>query len=144
MNKCILVGNLTRDPELSQTQSGISMCRFSIAVNRTYANANGEREADFINIITWRGLAENCGKYLAKGRKVAVCGQIQTRSYEDKDGNKRYSTEVVADDVEFINSGAGGGEGGGNYNNSRSEERSSAPKKLTAELKPVEDDGLPF
>ena len=143
MNKCILVGNLTRDPELTQTQSGISMCRFSIAVNRTYANANGEREADFINIVTWRGLADNCGKYLSKGRKVAICGQIQTRSYEDKEGNKRYSTEVVADDVEFINS-AGGGEGGGNYNSAPREERNSAPKKLTSELKPVEDDGLPF
>lgn len=141
MNKCILVGNLTRDPELTQTQSGISMCRFSIAVNRNYSNANGEREADFINIVTWRGLADNCGKYLSKGRKVAICGQIQTRSYDDKDGNKRYSTEVVADDVEFINS-AGGGEGGGaNYSK---EERTSAPKKLTSELKPVEDDGLPF
>ena len=139
MNKCILVGNLTRDPELSQTSSGISLCRFSIAVNRSYSNANGEREVDFINIVTWRGLAENCGKYLAKGRKVAVCGQIQTRSYEDKEGNKRYSTEVVADDVEFL--GGGGDQqnssGGGSY------ERSSAPKKVS-ELKPVEDDGLPF
>lgn len=139
MNKCILVGNLTRDPELTQTQSGVSMCRFSIAVNRTYANANGEREADFINIVTWRGLAENCGKYLSKGRKVAICGSIQTRSYEDKDGNKRYSTEVVADDVEFINSA------GGNDGTAREPvERTAAPKKLTSELKPVEDDGLPF
>ncbi len=137
MNKCILVGNLTRDPELTQTTSGVSMCRFSIAVNRNYANANGEREADFINIVTWRGLAENCGKYLQKGRKVAVCGQIQTRSYDDKDGNRRYATDVVADDVEFI----GGGDGG---SSAPREERSSAPKKLTSELKPVEDDGLPF
>ncbi|MDE6397765.1 MAG: single-stranded DNA-binding protein [Clostridiales bacterium] len=141
MNKCILVGNLTRDPELTQTTSGISMCRFSIAVNRSYTNANGEREADFINIVTWRGLAENCGKYLAKGRKVAICGQIQTRSYDDKDGNRRYSTEVVADDVEFIG-GGNGGEGGGNYANR--EERSAPQKKATAELKPVEDDDLPF
>ena len=139
MNKCILVGNLTRDPELSQTSSGISLCRFSIAVNRSYSNANGEREVDFINIVTWRGLAENCGKYLAKGRKVAVCGQIQTRSYEDKEGAKRYSTEVVADDVEFL--GGGGDQqnagGGGSY------ER-QAPAKKVSELKPVEDDGLPF
>lgn len=139
MNKCILVGNLTRDPELSQTSSGISFCRFSIAVNRTYTNANGERETDFINIVTWRGLAENCGKYLAKGRKVAVCGQIQTRSYDDKEGNKRYATEVVADDVEFLGGGGDQANGGG----SGSYERSSAPKKVS-ELKPVEDDGLPF
>ena len=117
------------------------MCRFSIAVNRSYTNANGEREADFINIVTWRGLAENCGKYLAKGRKVAVCGQIQTRSYDDKDGNRRYSTEVVADDVEFIG-GGNGGESGGNY--AAREERSAPQKKATAELKPVEDDDLPF
>ncbi|MCI8413814.1 MAG: single-stranded DNA-binding protein [Clostridia bacterium] len=141
MNKCILVGNLTRDPELTQTTSGVSMCRFSIAVNRNYANANGEREADFINIITWRGLADNCGKYLSKGRKVAICGSIQTRSYDDKEGNKRYSTEVVADDVEFI---GGGNSEGGNYGGAPREERTSAPKKLTSELKPVEDDGLPF
>lgn len=142
MNKCILVGNLTRDPELTQTPSGVSMCRFSIAVNRSYANANGEREADFINIVTWRGLAENCGKYLAKGRKVAVCGAIQTRSYDDKDGNRRYATDVVADDVEFIGGGNGNsGEGGGNYE--RREDR-PAPKKSTAELTPVEDDDLPF
>lgn len=143
MNKCILVGNLTRDPELSQTGSGVSMCRFSIAVNRTYTNANGEREADFINIITWRGLAENCGKYLAKGRKVAVCGQIQTRSYDDKDGNRRYSTEVVADDVEFIG-GGNSGEGGGNYGGGERSERPAPQRKPVSELKPVEDDDLPF
>ena len=140
MNKCILVGNLTRDPELTQTPSGVSMCRFSIAVNRSYANANGEREADFINIVTWRGLAENCGKYLSKGRKVAVCGAIQTRSYDDKDGNRRDATDVVADDVEFIG-GGNGGEGGGNYT---PREDRPAPKKSTAELTPVEDDDLPF
>ncbi|MDE6397781.1 MAG: single-stranded DNA-binding protein, partial [Clostridiales bacterium] len=93
MNKAIIVGNLTRDPDLAQTSSGISVCRFSVAVNRPYTNANGEREADFINIVVWRERAENCGKYLSKGSKVAVCGQIQTRSYDDKDGNKRYVTE---------------------------------------------------
>ena len=87
MNKCVLVGNLTRDPELAQTPSGISVCKFSIAVNRMYADANGERQVDFINIVTWRGLAENCGKYLSKGKKVALSGQIQTRSYDDKKPN---------------------------------------------------------
>ena len=103
MNKCIFIGNLTRDPEFQTTGSGVSLCRFSIAVNRNYSNSNGEREADFINIVTWRGLAENCNKYLTKGRKVCVVGQLQTRTYDDKDGNKRYATEIVAEDVEFIN-----------------------------------------
>ena len=140
MNKCILIGNLTRDPELKQTSTGTAVCNFSIAVNRNFANANGEREADFFNIVTWRGLAENCGKYLSKGRKVAVCGQLQTRSYEDKDGNKRYVTEVVAEDVEFISSGVGG------ENNGSGAPREERPAHKTpiSELKPVEDDGLPF
>ena len=102
MNKCIFVGNLTRDPEMGSTNSGISYCRFSIAVNRTYSNANGEREADFINIVTWRGLADNCGKYLQKGSKVCVCGQLQTRTYEDKNGQKRKAVEIQADNVEFV------------------------------------------
>jgi single-strand DNA-binding protein len=102
MNKVILVGNLTRDPELSETPSGIAVCRFSIAVSRDFANAEGNREADFFNITVWRGRAENCGKYLKKGNKVAVVGRLQTRSYDDKDGNKRYVTDIVADEVEFL------------------------------------------
>ena len=102
MNKVILVGNLTRDPELSETPSGIAVCRFSIAVSRDFANADGNREADFFNITVWRGRAENCGKYLKKGNKVAVVGRLQTRSYDDKDGNKRYVTDIVADEVEFL------------------------------------------
>ena len=134
MNKCVLVGNLTRDPELSTTANGISLCRFSIAVNRSYANSNGEREADFINIVAWRGLAENCGKYLTKGNKVAVSGSIQTRNYEDKDGNKRYATEVVADDVEFLTPRGEGATAG--------PARASKP---VMELEPVDDaDDLPF
>ncbi len=132
MNKCILIGNLTRDPELTTTASGVSLCRFSIAVNRAYANQNGEREADFFNIVTWRGLAENCSKYLSKGRKVAVVGNIQNRSYEDKDGNKRYSTDIVAEDVEFLTAmGAADGE------------RAAAPTKKV-EMQPVDSDDLPF
>ena len=140
MNKCILVGNLTRDPELKQTATGISVCNFGIAVNRNFSNANGEREADFFNIVTWRGLAENCGKYLQKGSKVAVFGQIQTRTYDDKDGNKRYVTEIVADDVEFCGGGASGENGGGGA------PRGEKPvhKTPVSELKPIEDDGLPF
>ena len=96
MNKVILVGNLTRDPELSETPSGVAVCRFAIAVSRDYANADGTREADFFNITVWRSRAENCGKYLKKGSKVAVVGSLQTRSYEDKDGIKRNVTDIVA------------------------------------------------
>lgn len=102
MNKAILIGNLTRDPEIRTTQSGISMCSFTVAVNRRYNAADGTRQTDFIPVVTWRKTAELCGQYLAKGRKVGVVGEIQTRSYEAKDGTKRYVTEVVADEVEFL------------------------------------------
>lgn len=102
MNKVMLIGNLTRDPELRTTSSGTSVCTFSIAVNRNFTNAAGEREADFINITVWRGLAENCAKYLTKGRKVAVAGSLQSRTYDDKDGNKRTVLDVVADEVDFL------------------------------------------
>jgi len=102
MNKVILVGNLTRDPELTETPSGVAVCRFAIAVSRDYANADGNRETDFFNITVWRGRAEVCGKYLKKGNKVAVVGSLQTRSYEDKDGIKRNVTDVIASEVEFL------------------------------------------
>ena len=102
MNKAILIGNLTRDPEYTTTASGIACCRFILAVQRRFANADGKREADFIPIIAWRQLAENCAKYLAKGRKVAIEGTIQTRSYDAQDGTKRYVTEIIADNVEFL------------------------------------------
>lgn len=102
MNKVILVGNLTRDPELTETPSGVAVCRFAIAVSRDYANAEGNRETDFFNITVWRGRAENCGKYLKKGNKVAIVGSLQNRSYEDKDGIKRNVTDVVASEVEFL------------------------------------------
>ena len=97
MNKVYLIGNLTRDPELSETTSGIAVCRLSIAVNRTYNN-----DVDYFNITVWRAVAENCGKFLKKGSKVAVCGSLQNRSYEDKDGNKRNYTDIVANEVEFL------------------------------------------
>lgn len=102
MNKVILIGNVTRDLELKTTQSGICTCTFSIAVNRKYKNAQGTQEVDYINIVVWRQLAELCAKYLSKGRKVSVVGSIQTRSYDGKDGVKKYVTEVVADEVEFL------------------------------------------
>ena len=102
MNKVILVGNLTRDPELTETPTGVSVCRFAIAVSRDYASASGTRETDFFNITVWRGRAENCGKYLKKGNKVAIVGSLQTRSYEDKDGIKRNVVDVIANEVEFL------------------------------------------
>ena len=101
MNKVILIGNLSKDPELSTTTSGISVCKFDIAVQRRF-ETNGERETDFFKIIAWRGLADNCARFLSKGRKAAVVGSLQTRTYYDKDGVKRYVTEIVADEVEFL------------------------------------------
>ena len=108
MNKAILIGNLTRDPESGQTVGGIARTTFTIAVNRRYTNQQGEREADYIPIVAWRQTAELCARYLAKGRKVAVEGSIQTRSYDAQDGTKRYITEVIADSVEFLTPQQGG------------------------------------
>ena len=102
MNKVFLIGRLAADPELRTTQSGISVATFRLAVNRRRANQDGTRTADFIGIVVWRALGENCAKYLSKGSQCAVVGSIQTRAYNAQDGSKRYITEVVADDVEFL------------------------------------------
>jgi single-strand DNA-binding protein len=102
MNKCVLLGNLTRDPELKTTTSGRSVCNFTIAVSRRFTNQNGEREADFIPIVVWGKQAENCAKYLRKGSQCAVAGSIQVRNYEANDGSRRYVTEVIADEVQFL------------------------------------------
>ena len=149
MNRAILVGNLTRDPELRATNGGVSVCTFTIAINRRFANANGEREADFIPIVVWRAQAENCARYLHKGSKVAVNGTIQTRSYDAQDGSKRYVTEVVADDVEFLTSASSNG--GDRYDGGapRYQERSSnggfgAEHAAPADMHNIEDDDLPF
>ena len=134
MNRCFLIGNLTRDPELATTNSGVSVCRFSLAVTRNFSNADGEREADFLNIIVWRSQAENCHKYLKKGSKCAVTGSIQTRSYDAQDGSKRYVTEIVADNVEFLNSKASGD----------GQDKVAVDNKEVAKLEPIDDDTLPF
>lgn len=102
MNKVILIGRLTRDPEMRTTPSGVATTSFSIAVQRNYANAQGDREADFINCVAWRKQAENIAKYCTKGSQVAVDGRIQTRNYDAQDGTKRYVTEVVVENVEFV------------------------------------------
>lgn len=103
MNRAVLVGRLTKDPELRYTQSGIALANFTLAVERRFAK-DGEQQADFIPIVVWQKAAENVAKYLSKGRQVAVEGRIQTSSYENKDGQRVYRTEVVADQVEFLGS----------------------------------------
>ena len=102
-NKVILIGNMTADPELKQTTGGISVCSFSIAVNRRFARADqGQQNVDFINVVTWRQQAEFVSRYFKKGNPILVCGQLQTRSWNDNQGQKRYATEVVADEVSFV------------------------------------------
>ena len=131
MNKCILIGNLTKDPEITTTSNGVSVCRFTLAVTRRFANSEGERDTDFISIVAWRALADNCHKFIKKGSKVAVVGNIQSRSYDATDGTKRYVTEIVAEEVEFLNT--------------RNDNGMTADKKdeVTA-LEPIDDDSLPF
>lgn len=103
LNKVVLIGRLTRDPDLKYTSNGgVAVANFSLAVNRKFANQQGEYEADFINIVTWRNLAEDCANYLKKGSLIAIDGRIQTRKYEDKEGRTIYVTEVVAEDVRFL------------------------------------------
>lgn len=102
MNKVILIGRLARDPEMRTTPSGVATTSFTIAVQRNYANAQGDREADFISCVAWRKQAENIAKYCSKGSQVAVDGRIQTRNYDAQDGTKRYVTEVIADNVSFL------------------------------------------
>ena len=104
MNRVVLIGRLTRDPELRYTGSNTAVATFSLAVNRNFQNQQGEREADFINIVVWRKQAENVKNYLQQGSQVAIDGRIQTRSYDDNNGQKRYVTELVADNVEFLGS----------------------------------------
>ena len=104
MNKVVLIGRLTKDPELRYTPSNVPTTTFSLAVNRNFTNQNGVREADFINIVVWRKQAETAKKYLSKGSLIAIEGRIQTRNYDGADGKKVYVTEVVADNYEFLES----------------------------------------
>lgn len=135
MNKVILVGNLTREPELSTTSSGVSMCRIGLAVSRNYTNSEGNREADFFNITAWRNLAERCGKYLHKGSKIGVTGSLQMRSFE-VNGEKRNTIDIIAEDVEFLSPrGSSDGE---------SQAQSSESAEKVVKLEPVDDSDLPF
>lgn len=110
-NKVVLIGNLTADPELKTTQTGIPVVSFSIAVSRRYAKDTDDVKADFINIVCWRKSAEFVAQYFRKGKKILVEGQLQTRSYVTNDGSKRYATEVVADNVSFVESAGSGSDG---------------------------------
>ncbi len=130
MNKVILIGNLTKDPEITTTNNGVSVCRFTLAISRKYSNADGGRETDFVNIVVWRNLADNCHKFLKKGSKAAVVGNLQTRSYDANDGSKRYVTEVVAEEVEFISTRADG--------------TGAVAGEEVTKLEPIADDNLPF
>ena len=104
INRTVLVGRLTKDPELKFTSSNIAVVTFTLAVNRNFSNSEGKEEADFIQCVAWRKTAENVGKYVRKGSLVGVDGRIQTRNYEAQDGTRRYITEVVADNVRFLDS----------------------------------------
>lgn len=112
-NKVILVGNLTADPELKQTPSGVSVVTFTLAIQRRFAKPDDAQQADFINIVAWRQTAEFVSRYFTKGRSMLVCGAIQSRSYTDQNGQKRYVTEVVADEVSFVDRKPDGQRAGG-------------------------------
>ena len=142
MNKVILIGNLANDPEPFTTQSGISRSTFRVAVQRRFANAQGVREADFFTVIAWRQTADFCNRYLTKGRKVAVEGSIQNRSYDAQDGSKRYVTEIIAENIEFA------GSRGDGQARPRDDGPTPPPAPPTGpamnDFTEVEDDELPF
>lgn len=139
LNKVILIGNLTADPELKQTPNGISVVGFTIAINRRYQSKNapeGQQTADFISIVAWRHSAEFVSRYFKKGKPILVCGSIRSRNYTDNNGNKRYVTEVVADEVGFVESKSDSAPGSATY----------VPDAYTTpQFEDVPDDGdLPF
>lgn len=141
MNKAILVGNLTRDPELRTTPNGVSTTSFTVAVNRRYKSQDGQQQTDFINCVAWRGTAEFIAKYFTKGSRIGVVGTIQTRSYEDQNGIRRYVTEVVCDEAEFVTSKAQGVQ-------KPTEQESKTADELFGEdlvdFQPLDDAELPF
>ncbi|MDD3921148.1 MAG: single-stranded DNA-binding protein [Eubacteriales bacterium] len=148
MNKIFLIGNLTFDPETRTTPNGASVCSFNIAVNRRFANANGEKQTDFFRISAWRGLGENCQRFLTKGKKVAVVGELTARTYEAKDGTTRISLEVNADEVEFLSPRGEGGSSGGYSGGSSAEGFSTGSAKGAAQdlsgFTEIAEDELPF
>lgn len=151
-NKVILIGNLTADPELKQTTQGTSVCSFTLAVNRRYARNTadqGQPTADFINVVAWRQQAEFVAKYFRKGRPLLVCGQLQTRTWTDNQGAKRYATEVVADEVTFVENKTSGGAEAQPGNSSYAPAAYGTPAYQNGNLPEFEevqgtDDSLPF
>ena len=134
MNRVFLIGNLTKDPEVSVVSNDLTNCKFSIAVSRRY----GAKETDYFSVVCWRGMAENCGRYLRKGSKVGVCGSIQNKNYETSDGVKRYSFEIVADEVQFLSTRSDMDQ------NELPSETTQKTAKIS-DLKPLEgDEELPF
>lgn len=146
MNKAILMGRLTRDPELKQTQSGVSVVKFTLAVERRFKNQNGEREADFISCVAWRQTAEFIAKYFNKGNKLGIVGSIQTGSY-DKDGQTVYTTDVVADEAYFIESQGASAESQRSHSGASAESQRSSggagTNRDTSGYKPRQDTYTP-
>lgn len=144
MNRVVLVGRLTKDAELRYTPSGVAVASFTLAVNRPFANQQGEREADFVNVVAWRKTAENLANYTKKGSMIAVDGRIQTRSYE-KDGRRVYVTEVVADSVQFLGR-SGSQEGGKQQGNGKGSGQQKDASKTAREAfsKPPQVDPFIF
>lgn len=136
MNTIQLIGNLTRDPEVSETASGVSVARLTIAVNRPFSSSQ-ERKVDFFNVSAWRTLAENCARYLSKGSKVGVVGYLQNDSYTDKNGDKRFMTKIIANSIEFLSSprdlSSNNDDGGYNRNSKKGQQ-----------MEIIDDDDLPF
>ena len=139
MNKITLIGNLTHDPEVRSTPNGVTVCTFNIAVNRRFAPQGGEKDTDFFRINAWRQLGDTCAKYLSKGRKVAVIGELQARTYEAKDGTTRMSLDVSADEVEFLSPRQQ--DDGSGYSAPR--QSNAAPQDL-AGFTDIQSDDIPF
>ncbi len=138
MNKVFLIGNLTREPELTETASGIPVCHFAIAVNRNYSSSDSERQTDFFNCTAWRGLAETIARYAKKGKKVAVHGSIQLRNYEDNQGVKRTAVDIIVQDFELLSPRDS------DSFDEVADTRASAPKKKPT-LQTMDDDSdIPF
>lgn len=145
LNRVILIGRLTKDPELRYTPAGVAVAQFTLAVDRTFSSNQGEREADFIPIVTWRQLAETCANYLRKGRLAAVEGRIQVRNYENNEGRRVYVTEVIADNVRFLESAnRDGGSGRDDFAGSSDANKSSGTRKSGSNNDPFADDGRPI
>lgn len=152
LNRVVLVGRLTKDPDLRYTQSGIAVANFTVAVNRPFSNQQGEREADFINCVVWRKAAENLANYMKKGSQVGVDGRIQTRTFETKDGRTAFVTEVVADSVQFLEPKNSQGRQGGGYQGSSNQNQhqyqgnnaQEDPFSKDGEPIDISDDDLPF